>query len=773
MKIRSFHTLQKRLFGAACASICILVSLPSSASNGGPTSPPGTDALGISASFGKWDGGVIEWVYNASSAPAGFADDAVVLGWLNDALDSWEGACGLTFVSAGIDNTADIDDMDDGVVVFEWDAAIGGAAGLAGPFFNTAPATLTDLGFHPYLDGTLRLNPGVFALVGGESPADVSNNFRAFLDTVLHEVGHLIGLGHSDEPKSRMYANPYNSLPGLKQDDIDACRSMYGFPNLQFPQLKYAVPASAPNPFNSVIVSNASAPTVPVTAITDLTDGTLVVRFAVNGPFVNTIEAVAVDPEGFDATFGDAQVNCATGFICSGFFSFSTYDRMREFDGTWDVHVLVNDLVVSTLEVTVADLLPTINNVPSATLSFSENPATRALSATLDVTGDADGDTATLIWHLPTQGPQPPGNISVYPDSSTVNVDLSAEPTREVFVEVSDNSTRYVADPPNLVGPAGAGFNELFRHVSSALNHGPDHDGDNSSDILFRHDTTGQVAYWRMHGNTIVDRGVVATLDSLNWRVVSDGDFDGDGKSDLMWRHDVTGEVFYWRMNGREILSAASVAQPGDTNWRVSGRGDYNGDGRSDLMWRHLVTGVVHLWMMNGATITGSSQVASVSDFNWQIVGDQDVDADGIADLTWFNGATGQVYWWKMSGATISSAALVAVVSDLNWQVVADGDYSGDGASDLLWRHGVDGKVYYWQMAGSLILLSSRVSIVSDLDWQVAGSGDYNGDGFADVLWVHDQTGEIYQWQQLAFFTLRGGQLGFLTDPDWRVVNVN
>ena len=769
MTNRAARHLQK-FFGALCTSLCALASLSSSAGEGGPTTP---DALGISTQFGKWPNGVVEWVYNSSDAPGGFTDDNEVLGWLNDALDHWEAVCGLTFVSTGIDDTADIDDTDDGVVVFEWDAAIGGAAGLAGPFFNTPPATLTELGHNPYLDGSLRLNPNVFGLVGGESPADISNNFRAFIDTVLHEAGHLIGLGHSDRPVSRMYANPYNSLPGLKQDDIDGCRSMYGYPNLQFPQSTYQVPATGANPFAAVHVANSTLPLIPVTSINDMTDGTLVVRWQVIGPFNQLVEAVAVDPEGFDASYGDAQVNCAMGFLCSGFFSFSTFDRFREFNGVWNVHVLVNDLRVSTIEVAVADLLPDTNDVPVTTFSFSEQPATRIVSATLDVTNDADGDTTTLIWHLPTQGPQPAEDISVYPDSSSANVDLSGEPTREVFVEVSDDSARYMEDPPNLVGPAGEGFNVLYRYVSSFLNHRPDYDGDNSSDILFRNDVTGQIAHWRMHGNTIIDRGVVATPNSLNWRIVSDGDFDGDGKSDLMWRNSATAEVYYWRMNGRQILSAASVAQPTDANWRVVGRGDYNGDGRSDLMWRHQLTGVVHLWLMNGATIIGSTQVATVGDFAWQIVGDEDSNADGLADLTWFNTTTGQVYLWTLNGATITSATLVAVVSDLNWQVISDGDFSGDGFSDLLWRHGVDGKVYYWQMAGPTILLSSRVSIVSDLNWQFRGSGDYNGDGFADALWVHATSGEIYQWQQLAFITLRGAQLGFLTNLDWDVVNVN
>lgn len=752
-------------------SMSMLMSMPAGAGSGGPTHPPGTDALGISTNLGKWDNGQVFWVYNASDAPGGFTNDVEVLGWLQDALESWQGTCGVTFFSAGIDNSADIDDMTDGVVVFEWDAGIGSAAGLAGPFFSTPPATLTAKGFHPYLDGTLRLNPLVFELTGAESPAQVANNFRAFTDTVLHEVGHLIGLGHSDEPKSRMYANPYNSLPALRADDIDGCRSMYGFPNLSFAQTEFSVPPAGANPFNSLILSAASAPTVPVTSITDLTDGTLVVRYSVNGPFAESVMAVATDPEGFDAAYGGAQINCDMGFICSGFFSFSTYDRMREHDGTWDVHVLVDGETVQSLEIAVADLLPTINNVPAATFSFSDNPATREVSATLDVTADVEGNTAILTWHVPTLGPQTPVNISVYPDSDSVNVNLADSATHEVFVELSDNSARYTEDPPNLVGPAGEGFNKLYRYLSSGLNIGPDYDGDNTSDILLLNENSGQLYFWQIHGNLISGGGSVTVLGDLNWRVISDGDFNGDGKSDLMWRHDVTGEVYYWSMNGRTIVTGSSVVKPADTNWRVVGDGDYDGDGRADLLWRHTIDGRVHLWTMNGSTIASSAIVARVSDLLWQVVGNDDSDGDGIADITWMHPGTGQVYFWKMNGSAIVSGGQVAIVSDLNWQVVSDGDNEGDGRADLLWRHAITGKVYQWRMNGQDILSSARVSFVTDLNWNVVGSGDYNGDGTSDVLWRHAVTNEVYHWQQISWITLRAARIAVLENAAWNVVN--
>jgi hypothetical protein len=733
-------------------------------------------ALGISDGFGKWPNGTLTWVYNSSLAPDGFTDDNVALQRMQDALDEWENVCGVKFIFGGVDDAIDIDDLNDGTVVVQWEDIAG--AGLAGPAWDGGQDR-TGPGHFEYTDGTLRLDPATFALTGLDADA-TTNRLIGFNQTFAHEIGHVLGLGHSSDHESIMFANPYNSLDQLRDDDIDACRALYGYSDLYAEPEKFVAPAPGVNNYDVLNLAPFSDPNTPTTNDLDdmmvpFADGdALAVRWQnTTGGYNETVTQTIVDPSGYRNIISSTNVVAPAG----GAFGVATFGRLRELPGQWIVQVEDSNGLIASLTLDVTAAPPTSIENPVATLSFTENPATRQTAVTVDVASVSalapTPNQATIDWHIGTVG-----NIQetiAVPGQAVRNVTFGDSQPHDVHVEVNDDRPRplYSGTPGGDV--AGDGFQTLLPYFSSGLDLGPDGGGDNSSDILLFNPTSREVFFWNMHGNLIDPGSAVAVLTETGWSVAGRGDYNGDGKADILWRN-ADNRLYYWEMDGSTIVSSSPVATLSSGTWQIVGDGDYTGDGRSDILFRNTGTQQVYLWTMNGATITAAAQIAILQDVNWQVVGDKDFDNDGIADIMWFNTVSGQVYFWKMNGSTITSAALVATVSDLAWGVVSDGDQNGDGNADLTWQRrggGEDGKVYYWQMNGATIVSSSRISIVADQDWSVAGGGDLNGDSRSDLIWFNSTSRQIYHWQQNGATTQRGGQISAALAAGWQIVNVN
>ena len=58
-----------------------------------------------------------------------------------------------------------------------------------------------------------------------------------------------------------------------------------------------------------------------------------------------------------------------------------------------------------------------------------------------------------------------------------------------------------------------------------------------------------------MNGMTPWASAVPYTI-PLAWGIKGVGDFDGDGKADIVWRNDTTGQVAFWLMNGMAISAS-------------------------------------------------------------------------------------------------------------------------------------------------------------------------------------------------------------------------
>ena len=296
----------------------------------------------------------------------------------------------------------------------------------------------------------------------------------------------------------------------------------------------------------------------------------------------------------------------------------------------------------------------------------------------------------------------------------------------------------------------GTGVGVMSDSVTGGIDFGlrtaarSDFNGNLKSDVLWRHESGGDLWLWPMDGATRLSESYVRTIADTNWEVRALGDLDASATADLIWRNKVTGEVYVWPMNGAAPSAELYVATV-DPAYDVVGTGDFNGDGKADLLWQHATTGDVWIWLMDSYTPTSKTFVARV-DPAYVIKGVGDLDGDSKADIVWHHATLGEVWVWPMHGTTRLDQVWVGTVPDTGYQIQGVADVTGDLKADLLWHHATRGEVWIWTMNGTSRQAETWVGTVPDTDYQIAGTGDYDGDGQADLLWRNGVNGEVWVW---------------------------
>ncbi len=176
----------------------------------------------LSYGWNGWAAKVVHWRYDDANRPPAIVPDAsAMVARIQRAMGQWSAQCAIRFVYDG-PSSAGASLAQGGVRdqqnVITWGALSGNTTGVtwvsaSGP--NSASFTLDEADmvlnaqFNPRLDATL-----------------------------LHEIGHLLGLKHSDVEDTVMSGpnNPpepstrYSGLETLQADDIAGCRALYGAP---------------------------------------------------------------------------------------------------------------------------------------------------------------------------------------------------------------------------------------------------------------------------------------------------------------------------------------------------------------------------------------------------------------------------------------------------------------------------------------------------------------------------------------------------------------
>jgi 6-phosphogluconolactonase len=258
-----------------------------------------------------------------------------------------------------------------------------------------------------------------------------------------------------------------------------------------------------------------------------------------------------------------------------------------------------------------------------------------------------------------------------------------------------------------------------------------DFNGDGLTDVLWRRDGSGENVAWFMDGVILTAGSFLdpAALADTNWKMVGTHDFNGDRQTDILWRHELSGQNVVWYMNGASLASGTFLDPPAlsDTDWKMAGTGNFDGDGKPDIVWHHRLSGQIVIWYMNGSVLTSGTFTtpSALSDTNWKLVGVSDFNEDNRPDLVWHHALSGQVVLWFMNGSVLTAGTFTTPSSfpDTNWRIAAVGDYSYDRKPDILWRHEVSGSMLVWYMDGATRIGVAAItpSDIGDPAWKVVG----------------------------------------------------
>lgn len=173
----------------------------------------------LSFGWNGWSGHVVHWRYNDVNRPPALVPSAsAAVARIQSAMSKWTSVCnvqfvydGTTTISASLSTAAR-----DGLNVITWSELPGSTTGIT-------------------YAGASGLGGSTFTI--DEADMLINSQFNPDLDsTFAHEVGHMLGLKHSNKEAAVMSgpniapdpSTAYTSLSALQADDIAGCQSLYG-----------------------------------------------------------------------------------------------------------------------------------------------------------------------------------------------------------------------------------------------------------------------------------------------------------------------------------------------------------------------------------------------------------------------------------------------------------------------------------------------------------------------------------------------------------------
>ena len=289
---------------------------------------------------------------------------------------------------------------------------------------------------------------------------------------LVHEIGHALGLGHSDNPSSLMYANPYNAFSVLTQDDIQACQDLYGkAKSAKDPgdARQYKLNKAANELSLEILQSNndgrwQSFLTDEINA-SQASGETLWGYFNYKNLPTGDLKVVLVTPGQRLVYQNPIKLEQNSGY----FYNFlASTDTFATLPGTWHIALLKNNefLFKQALKIQSDFYYNTPAKLTNPKPKITKNNDTVSLSFDTLVT-DKEGDETIIKVFAGAQ-------FNIYRVQAgkrfKLNIDFeSPKPEDEFFIALTDEVDRYARYKGESGKSAGAGFRKVYRFVVKDL----------------------------------------------------------------------------------------------------------------------------------------------------------------------------------------------------------------------------------------------------------------------------------------------------------------